>query len=126
MAKQINKLIFAGNLGKDPETRYVPSGKPVTEFTVASHDQYTNAAGETVKTTTWYKATAWGKQAELINQYFHKGDPTMIEGKLKPGPNGRPEIWSRQDGSPAADYEVTVLEFYFMPKGDKNDQYEPV
>ena len=43
MAKQINKIIFAGNIGKDPEMRYVPSGKPVTEFPVASHDQYPNA-----------------------------------------------------------------------------------
>ena len=126
MAKQINKTIFAGNLGKDPEMRYVPSGKPVTEFTVASHDQFTNGQGERVKITTWYKCTAWGKKAELINQYFHKGDPIMIEGKLKPDPQtGRPAIWTQQDGSPAADYEVTVLEFYFLPKGEKNNQYEP-
>ncbi|MBT7988819.1 MAG: single-stranded DNA-binding protein [Anaerolineae bacterium] len=122
MAKQINKIIFAGNLGKDPEMRYVPSGKPVTEFPVASHDQYPNAQGETVKTTTWYKCTVWGKKAEIINEYFHKGDPIMIEGKLKPDPKtGRPNIWTRQDGSPAADYEVTVLEFYFLPRADKNE-----
>lgn len=121
MAKQFNKTTFVGHLGKDPEMRYVPSGKPVTEFTVASNDQYTNAEGETVKTTTWFKCTAWGKKAELVNQYFHKGDPIMIEGKLNPDPKtGRPNIWSRQDGSPAADYEVTVLEFYFLPKGDRN------
>ena len=121
MAKQYNKIIFVGNLGKDPEMRYVPSGKPVTEFTVASHDQYPNAEGEIVKTTTWYKCTAWGKKAELINQYFRSGDPIHIEGKLKPDPNGRPVIWTRQDGSPAADYEVTVLEFYFLPRAGKNE-----
>ena len=78
------------------------------------------ADGETVKITTWFKCVAWDKKAELINKHFHSGDPIMIEGKLKPGPNGSPEIWSRQDGSPAADYEVTVLEFYFLPKGDRN------
>ncbi len=121
MAKQYNKTIFVGNLGKDPEMSYTPAGQAVTEFTVASHDQYTNGQGETVKTTTWFKATAWGKKAELINQYFRKGDPIHIEAKLKPDPQtGRPNIWTRQDGSPAADYEVTVLEFYFLPKGDRN------
>ncbi len=125
MTKQYNKLVFVGNLGKDPEMRYTSSGRAVTNFTVASNDQYIGADGETVKTTTWFKCVAWGKKAEVINEHFRSGDPIMIEGKLKPGPNGRPEIWSRQDGSPAADYEVTVLEFYFMPKSDKNDQYEP-
>ena len=123
--KQYNKTTFIGNLGKDPEMRYTPTGRAVTNLTVASNDQYTNGNGETVKITTWFKCVAWDKKAELINKYFHSGDPIMIEGKLKPGPNGRPEIWSRQDGSPAADYEVTVLEFYFLPKGDKNGQYEP-
>ncbi len=125
MARQYNKLTFVGNLGKDPEMRYAPSGRAVTNLTVASNDQYTGADGETVKTTTWFKCVAWGKKAEIINEHFRSGDPIMIEGKLKPGPNGRPEIWSRQDGSPAADYEVTVLEFYFLPKGDKNNPYEP-
>ena len=125
MAKQYNKLTFIGHFGKDPEMRYTPSGRAVTNFTVASNDQYPNAEGELVKTTTWFKCVAWGKKAELINKHFHSGDPIMIEGKLKPGTNGRPEIWSRQDGSPAADYEVTVLEFYFLPKGDKNAPYEP-
>ena len=125
MAKQINKLIFAGNLGKDPEMRYTPTGRAVTNFSVASNDQYPGPDGETVKTTTWFKCVAWGKKAEIINEHFRSGDPIMIEGKLKPGPNGRPEIWSRQDGSPAADYEVTLLEFYFLPKGGKDNQYEP-
>ena len=120
MAKQYNKQIFVGNLGKDPEMRYTPSGRAVTEFMVASHDQYNNAEGETVKITTWFKCTAWGKKAELINEYFRSGDPIHIEGKLKPGPNGSPAIWARQDGSPAADYEIMVLEFYFLPKGDHN------
>ncbi|MBT7071348.1 MAG: single-stranded DNA-binding protein [Anaerolineae bacterium] len=122
MAKQFNKTTFVGNLGKDPEMRYTPSGRAVTELTVASHDQYPNAEGEIVKITTWFKATAWGKRAETINQYFRSGDPIMIEGKLKPDPQtGRPAIWTRQDGSPATDYEVTVMEFYFLPKGDKNE-----
>lgn len=122
MAKQYNKQIFTGNLGKDPEMRYTPTGKTVTEFTVASHDQYNNAEGETVKITTWFKCTAWGKRAELINQYFRSGDPIQIEGKLKPDPQtGRPAIWIRQDGSPAADYEITVQEFYFLPRGDRNE-----
>lgn len=119
MARQYNKLTIVGNLGKDPEMRFTSSGTPVTDFTIASHDQYTNAQEEAVKTTTWYKCTAWGRLAEICNQYLHKGDLVLLEGKLSPdSQTGKPRIWTRQDGSPAADYEVTVREIYFLPNPD--------
>ena len=115
MSKQFNKISFVGHLGSEPEMRYTPAGKPVTNFNVASNDQFTNDSGETVKTTTWFRCTSWGKAAEVHNQYLHKGSKVLIEGKLRPDPRtGRPEIWTRQDGSPAADYNVTVHELYFL------------
>ena len=125
MSKQYNKNTFVGHLGRDPEMRYTPSGKPVTVFSVASNDQYTNGNGETIKVTTWFRCEAWGRLGEICNQYLHKGSKVMIEGKLKPDPKtGRPEIWTRQDGSPAADYNITVKEIYFLDS--KNcDQIEP-
>ena len=125
MSKQYNKNSFVGHLGRDPEMRYTPSGKAVTEFSVASNDQYTNSDGETVKVTTWFRCEAWGRQAEICNQYLHKGSKVLVEGRLKPDPKtGRPEIWTRQDGSPAADYNITVKEIYFLDSKN-GDQIEP-
>lgn len=125
MSKQYNKSTFVGHLGRDPEMRYTPSGKAVTEFSVASNDQYTNSDGETVKVTTWFRCEAWDRQAEICNQYLHKGSKVLVEGRLKPDPKtGRPEIWTRQDGSPAADYNITVKEIYFLDSKN-GDQVEP-
>jgi len=122
MSKQFNKISFVGHLGSDAEMRYTPAGKPVTNFNVASNDQFTNDSGETVKTTTWFRCTSWGKSAEVHNQYLHKGSKVLIEGKLRPDPRtGRPEIWTRQDGSPAADYNVTVHELYFLDNKNGSD-----
>jgi single-strand DNA-binding protein len=124
MSKQYNKTTFIGHLGRDPEMRYTPTGKPVTDFSVASNDQYTNAEGQVVQITTWFRCEAWGRQAEICNQYLHKGSQVMIEGKLRPDPKtGRPEIWTRQDGSPAADYSLTVKEIYFLDSRN-GDQVE--
>lgn len=127
MSKQFNKITFVGHLGNEPEMRYTPAGKPVTSFNVASNDQYTNEKGETVKITTWFRCTSWGKAAEVHSQYLHKGGKVLVEGKLHPDPKtGRPEIWARQDGSAAADYNVTVQELYFMDsKNGNGDQNEP-
>jgi single-strand DNA-binding protein len=127
MSKQYNKITFVGHLGGDPEMRYLPSGKPVTTFNVASNDQYVNDQGQVVKVTTWFRCTSWGKSAEIHNQYLHKGSKVLIEGKLYPDPKtGRPEIWTRQDGSAAADYNVTVKELYFLDsKNGNSGQNEP-
>ncbi len=121
MTKQYNKITFVGHLGTDPEMRYTPSGKPVTAFQVASNDQYPNEKGEIVKVTTWFRCIAWGKPAEIFNEYLHKGSKVLIEGKLRPDPKtGRPEIWTRQDGSPTADYNVAVKELYFLDSKNGN------
>ena len=126
MSKQFNKITFIGQLGSDPEMRYLPSGKPVTSFNVASNDQYTNDQGQIVKVTTWFRCTSWGKLAEIHSQYLVKGSKVLIEGKLHPDPKtGRPEIWTRQDGSPAADYNVSVKELYFLDCKNGGGQNEP-
>ncbi len=65
-------IIITGNLGRDPEMRYTPSGQAVTSFSVAQNDSYTNSNGEKVKRTLWFRVTAWGKQAETCNQYLKK------------------------------------------------------
>lgn len=108
-------LIIVGNLGRDPEMRYTPSGQPVTSFSVASSRQYTGNNGQMVKETIWFRVTTWGKQAEICNQYLKKGSKVLIEGRLTPDPNtGGPRLWTRQDGTAGASYEVTASTVRFL------------
>ena len=126
MSKQYNKLTFVGHLGGDPEMRYTPSGTAVTTFNVASNDQYTNEKGETVSVTTWFRCAAWGRLGEVCNQYLHKGSKVLIEGRLTPDKNTcRPRIWTRQDGTAAADYELKILEIHFLDSKNGNGNMEP-
>ncbi len=103
------KLIIVGNLGKDPEMRYMPDGTPVTTLNVATNRKWNNADGSKGEETTWFRATAWRKTAEIAAQYLSKGQQVMIEGRLTPDrTTGGPKIWTRQDGTAGASYEVTV------------------
>ena len=113
-------LVLVGNLGKDPEMRYTPSGKPVTSFSVATSHQYTNNNGETVKETVWFRVTTWGKQAEVCNQYLKKGSKVLVEGRLTSDPaTGGPRVWSGQDGAPRASFEVNANTVRFLSaRGD--------
>jgi single-strand DNA-binding protein len=112
-------LILIGNLGRDPEMRYTPSGQPVTSFSVASNRSYTGADGQKVDETIWFRVTAWGKLAETCNQYLTKGSKVLVEGRLVPDKNGGPRIWTRQDGTPGASFEVTANTVRFLSgRGD--------
>lgn len=107
--------IIVGNLGRDPEMRYTPSGQAVTSFSVATNRQYTNNAGETVKETIWFRVSAWGKQAETCNQYLKKGSKVLVEGRLTADPaTGGPRIWTGQDGSARASFEVNAQTVRFL------------
>jgi single-strand DNA-binding protein len=108
-------IIITGNLGRDPEMRYTPSGQAVTSFSVAQNDSYTNSNGEKVKRTLWFRVTAWGKQAETCNQYLKKGAMVLVEGRLTADPaTGNPRIWSGQDGQPRASFEVSAQTVRFL------------
>ena len=108
-------IIITGNLGRDPEMRYTPSGQAVTSFSVAQNDSYTNSNGEKVKRTLWFRVTAWGKQAETCNQYLKKGAMVLVEGRLTADPaTGNPRIWSGQDGQARASFEVSAQIVRFL------------
>ena len=107
-------VILIGNLGRDPEMRYTPSGQPVTSFSVASNRSYTGSNGEKVDETIWFRVTAWGKLAETCNQYLHKGSKVLVEGRLQPDKNGGPRIWQKQDGTSGASFEVTAGTVRFL------------
>jgi single-strand DNA-binding protein len=109
------KIIIVGNLGRDPEMRYTPQGTPVTNLSVATNRRWTNADGTPGEETIWFRVSVWGKQAEACNQYLSKGRQVLVEGRLRPDPNtGGPRIWTRQDGTPGASFEITALNVRFL------------
>jgi len=121
------KITIVGNLGRDPEMRYTPNGQAVTNFSVATNRQYTASSGERVKETVWFRVAAWGRQAETCNQYLRSGSRVLIEGRLTPDrESGGPRIWTRQDGTPAASYEITAERVVFLStRAEDQAAYSP-
>ena len=119
-------LILVGNLGRDPELRYTPSGQAVANFSIATNRQYNTSDGEKVKETIWFRITAWGKTGEVCNQYLSKGSKVLVEGRLNADQDtGGPRIWTRDDGTPAASFEVTANIVRFLSsRGDNGDSSE--
>ena len=79
----VNKAIIVGNLGRDPEMRYLPSGDAVANITVATSSKYKNKAGEMVEEVEWHRISFFGKLAEVVGQYLKKGSQVYVEGKIK-------------------------------------------
>jgi single-strand DNA-binding protein len=79
----LNKVMIIGNLGKDPEMKFTPSGKPVTTFSVAVGRMYKTPEGESREETEWFRVVAWNQLAEICNQYLHKGSKVYVEGRLQ-------------------------------------------
>jgi single-strand DNA-binding protein len=83
MAKSVNKVILVGNLGKDPEVKYTPSGVPVAKFSLATNERYKDKAGEWQDRTEWHNIVAWQRLAEIVGEYVKKGSKIYIEGRLQ-------------------------------------------
>ena len=79
----VNKVILVGNLGRDPEVRYLPSGDPVANVTIATSSKYKSKTGEMVEETEWHRVTFFGKLADIVGQYLKKGRSVYIEGRIK-------------------------------------------
>jgi len=79
----MNKIMLIGNLGKDPEMNYTPSGMAVTKFSLAVNRFKKSSTGERQEETEWFNIVAWDKLAETCNQYLHKGSKVYIEGRLQ-------------------------------------------
>ena len=121
------KIIITGNLGRDPEMRYTPSGQAVTSFSIAVNESYTNANGEKIKKTIWFRITAWGKQAEICNQYLKKGQMVLVDGRMSADPaTGGPKVWTKQDGSVGSSFEVTASTVRFLSTRGDADGSGPV
>jgi single-strand DNA-binding protein len=117
-------LIIAGHLGTDPEMRHTPSGSQVTNFNVATNRSYKNAEGEKVEETTWFRISAWGRLAEVCNQYLQKGRPVLIEGRLQANEQGAPRVWEDNEGRSRASFEVVASTVKFLGGGNGTAKQE--
>ena len=79
----VNKVMLIGNLGKDPELRFTPSGRAVARFSVATSEQWTTPEGQKQERTEWHNVVVWGKQAESCGQYLSKGRQVFIDGSIR-------------------------------------------
>jgi single-strand DNA-binding protein len=114
------RIIIVGNLGNDPEMRYMPDGTAVTNISVATNRSWTDSrTGEATKETTWFRVSVWRKQAEAVNQYLAKGSRVLVEGRLRPDPQtGGPRLWTAQDGTVRASFEITADSVQFLSGRD--------
>lgn len=102
-SRGVNKMILLGNLGKDPEVRYQPSGGAVANLTVATSEQWRDkSTGENKEVTEWHRVVIFGKLAEVAGEYLRKGSQVYIEGQL------RTRKWQAQDGTEKYTTEVVV------------------
>ena len=109
MARGINKVIIVGNLGGDPETRYMPSGSAVTNFTVATNESWKDKqTGEQKERTEWHRVAMFGRLAEIAAEYLRKGSQVYIEGKL------RTRKWQGQDGQDRYTTEIIADEMQML------------
>lgn len=109
MARGINKVILVGNLGQDPETRYMPSGGAVTNFTLATNESWKDKkTGEQKDRTEWHKVAMFNRLAEIAAEYLRKGSQVYIEGKL------RTRKWQDRDGNDRYTTEVIADEMQML------------
>jgi single-strand DNA-binding protein len=109
MARGINKVIIVGNVGGDPETRYMPSGSAVTNLTVATNESWKDKqTGEQKERTEWHKVAAFGKLAEIMAEYLRKGSQVYIEGKL------RTRKWQDKNGNDRWTTEIVADEMQML------------
>lgn len=111
-----NKVILVGHLTRDPETRQVGTESGVTSFSIAVNESWKNAAGEKQERVAFIDCEAWNKTGSIIMQYFAKGKPILVEGKIQQ------DNWEdKQTGAKRSKLKVNVSNFSFIG-GDKNDE----
>jgi single-strand DNA-binding protein len=104
----LNKVLLIGNLGRDPEMRYTPGGKPVTVFSMAVGRTWITAGGERRESTEWFNIVAWGNLAEVCNQHLRKGSRIYIEGRLQT------RSWDDENGHRHSRTEVVANEMVML------------
>lgn len=108
MSRGLNKVMLIGNLGRDPEMRYTPSGRPVTSFSLATSRTWTTPEGERREETEWFNVVAWSNLAEICKQYLTKGQQVYVEGRLQT------RRWEDPEGKKHSAIEVVANEMVML------------
>jgi len=110
----LNKVMLIGNLGKDPEVRYTPSGAAVASFNLATSERFKNKSGEWEERTEWHRVTLWSKLAEIAGEYLSKGKTVYIEGRLQT------RKWQDNSGNERYTTEIVGEKMQMLsPKGER-------
>ena len=107
----LNKVFVLGNLTRDPELRQTPSGQAVCSFSIATNRFYTDSSGQKQQQTEFHNIVAWGRQAEIVNQYLRRGSPVLVEGRLQT------RSWQDQQGAKHWRTEIIAERVQLGPKG---------
>ena len=116
MSRGLNKIMIIGRLGREPEMRYTPSGRPVTTFSVATSRNWTTSEGERRIETEWFNVVAWGNLAEICKQHLSKGQQVYIEGRLQT------RHWDDQEGNKHTSIEIIANEMIML--GERRETEE--
>ncbi len=110
----VNKAILIGNLGRDPELKYTQNGQAVTNFSLATSENWTDKSGERVERTEWHRIVAWGKTGELCAQYLAKGRTVYVEGRIQT------REWEDKEGNKRTTTEINAQTVQFLggPRGE--------
>lgn len=108
MNRGLNKVMVIGELGRDPEMRYTPSGRPVTTFNIASTRSWNSADGERHSETEWFNIVAWGSLAEICKQHLFKDQQVYIEGRLQT------RSWEDANGIKRSSTEIVAQEMIVL------------
>ena len=114
----VNKVILLGRLGKDPELKYVPSGAPVANFSIATDEVWIDRNNEKQKRTEWHRIVAWGKLAEFCGEYLSKGRLLYVEGRL------RSRTWEDRNGNQRTTTEVNATDIVLLGRRPEEAQPE--
>lgn len=115
MPRSVNKVILVGNVGKDPEVKYAPSGVPIAKISLATNSGYKDRSGEWQERTEWHNLVAWQRTAEIIGEYVHKGSKLYIEGRLQTS------SWEdKQSGERKYRTEIVIGELLLLGTGNGN------
>lgn len=115
MANGINKVFIIGNLGQDPDTRFMPSGEAVTNISVATSESWKDKqSGERKERTEWHKVAAFGRLAEIISEYCRKGSKVYVEGSL------RTRKWQGKDGQDRYSTEIVAKEIQLLDSANRS------
>jgi single-strand DNA-binding protein len=116
MSRGLNKVMIIGRLGRDPEMRYTPSGRPVTTYSIATSRSWNTSEGERRTETEWFNIVAWGSLAEICKQYLTKGQQVYVEGRLQT------RHWDDAEGHKHTSTEIVANEMIML--GERREPAE--